>query len=119
MLADVRSQPECLARLLGRAGELHAIGRQALAPGPGGSVHAVGSGDGWFAARAVSHAARRGLRVPWRATSALEFLAYTAPQLTPADRIVAVSMSGNADRTPAEYRSSVDKYFRTLAQEPH
>ncbi len=27
--------------------------------------------------------------------------------------------SGNADRTPAEYRSSVDKYFRTLAQEPH
>jgi hypothetical protein len=27
--------------------------------------------------------------------------------------------SGNADRTPVEYRSSVDKYFRTLAQEPH
>ncbi len=27
--------------------------------------------------------------------------------------------SGSADRTPVEYRSSVDKYFRTLAQEPH
>jgi hypothetical protein len=26
--------------------------------------------------------------------------------------------SGSADRTPVEYRSSVDKYFRTLAQEP-
>ena len=27
--------------------------------------------------------------------------------------------SGSADRTPVEYRSSVDKYFRALAQEPH
>lgn len=27
--------------------------------------------------------------------------------------------SGSTDRTPVEYRSSVDKYFRTLAQEPH
>ena len=106
MLADVRRQPECLARLLGRARELDAIGRQALAPGPGGSVHAVASGDGWFAARAVSQAARRGLRVPWRATSALEFLAYTAPHLTTADRVVAVSMSGNADRTIEAWRAA-------------
>lgn len=106
MLADVRRQPECLARLLGRAEELAAIGRRALDPGPGGRLYAVGSGDGWFAARAVSQAARRGLGVPWRATSALPFLAYAAPYLTPADRVVAISMSGNADRTIEAWRAA-------------
>ena len=43
MLADLRRQPECLATLLGRAEELGAIGRRALAAGPGGCVYAVGS----------------------------------------------------------------------------
>ena len=106
MLADVRRQPECLARLLGRAEELGAIGRRAVDPGPGGRVYAVGSGDGWFAARAVSQAARRGLRVRWRAMSPLDFLAYRAPRLTTADRVVAISMSGNVDRTVEAWRAA-------------
>jgi fructoselysine-6-P-deglycase FrlB-like protein len=106
MLADVRRQPETLGRLLGRAEELGATGRRALAPGPGGSVYAVGSGDGWFAARAVGRAARRGLGVPWRAVSPLPFLAYVAPHLTPADRIVAISMSGNVDRTVEAWQAA-------------
>jgi glucosamine 6-phosphate synthetase-like amidotransferase/phosphosugar isomerase protein len=106
MLADVRRQPEVLASLLGRGGELAAVGRRALDPGPGGCVYAVASGDGWFAARAVSRAARRGLGVPWHATSALPFLAYVAPHLTPADRVVAISMSGNVDRTNEAWRAA-------------
>jgi fructoselysine-6-P-deglycase FrlB-like protein len=99
MLDDIRRQPECLARLLARTDEFGAIGRRALVPGPGGCLYAVASGDGWFAARAVSRAARRGLGLPWRATSALPFLAYDAPNLTPADRVVVISMSGDVDRT--------------------
>ena len=106
MLADIRRQPEVLARLLERADEFAAVGRRLLDPGPGGSVYAVASGDGWFAARAVSRAARRGLGVPWRATSALSFLAYDAPHLTPADRVVAISMSGDVDRTNEAWRAA-------------
>ena len=49
MLADIRRQPECLARLLARADDLARLGAAALTPGPGGRVYAVGSGDGWFA----------------------------------------------------------------------
>ena len=106
MLADLRRQPECLATLLGRAEELGAIGRRALAAGPGGCVYAVGSGDGWLAARAVSRAAGRGLGIRWRPTSALPFLAYSAPHLTPADRVVAISMSGEVDRTIEAWRAA-------------
>jgi fructoselysine-6-P-deglycase FrlB-like protein len=94
MLDDIRRQPECLARLLGRAAELRAVGRDALTPDPGGTVHAVGCGDGWFAARAAGPLVRR-----YRAASALDFLLYVAPQLNAADRVVALSMSGNVDRT--------------------
>jgi glucosamine 6-phosphate synthetase-like amidotransferase/phosphosugar isomerase protein len=101
MLDDIRRQPECLARLLGRAAELRAAGRDALTPDPGGTVHAVGCGDGWFAARAVGPVARR-----YRAASALDFLLYVAPHLTAADRIVALSMSGNVDRTVEAWQAA-------------
>jgi fructoselysine-6-P-deglycase FrlB-like protein len=99
MLADIRRQPECLARLLGRADALGTLGAEDLTPRPGGRLYAVGSGDGWFAARAVSRAARRGLGLPYRAASTMEFLVYLAPRLTDADRVILISMSGNVDRT--------------------
>jgi fructoselysine-6-P-deglycase FrlB-like protein len=99
MLADIRRQPECLARLLARADDLAQLGGGGLTPGPGGRIYAVGSGDGWFAARAVSEVARRGLGLRYRAASPMEFLAYLAPRLTTADRVVLISMSGNVDRT--------------------
>jgi fructoselysine-6-P-deglycase FrlB-like protein len=101
MLEDVRRQPACLAALLGRAAELRAAGREALTPGPGGTVYAVGCGDGWFAARAVSPVAER-----YRAASALDFLVYVAPRLTAADRVVAISMSGNVDRTVEAWQAA-------------
>jgi glucosamine 6-phosphate synthetase-like amidotransferase/phosphosugar isomerase protein len=107
MLEDIRRQPACLARLLGQGAELRATGRAALTPDAGGAVHAVGCGDGWFAARAVSDGARRGLGLPHRASSALEFLVYAAPHLTPADRVIAVSMSGNVDRTVEAWRAAL------------
>jgi fructoselysine-6-P-deglycase FrlB-like protein len=98
MLRDVRRQPECLRRLLERADELRRIGREALTPGPGGAVYAVGCGDGWFAARAAG---------PYRAASALDFLVYVAPHLTAADRVVAISMSGNVDRTVEAWQAAL------------
>jgi fructoselysine-6-P-deglycase FrlB-like protein len=101
MLQDIRRQPACLRRLLGRSAELRETGREALTPGPGGTVYAVGCGDGWFAARAVGHRARR-----YRAASALEFLVYLAPHLTAADRVVAISMSGNVDRTVEAWQAA-------------
>ena len=97
MLQDVRRQPECLRRLLGRAAELRETGREALTPAAGGAVYAVGCGDGWFAARAAGQS---------RAASALDFLVYVAPRLTAADRVVAVSMSGNVDRTVEAWQAA-------------
>lgn len=107
MLADIRRQPECLRRLLGRAGELGRLGATHLAPGPGGAVYAVGCGDGWFAARALTLALGRGAGLPYRAASALEFVVYEAERLTAADRVVAVSMSGDVDRTVEAWEAAL------------
>jgi fructoselysine-6-P-deglycase FrlB-like protein len=114
MLADIRRQPECLARLLGRADALGTLAAGDLTPRPGGRLYAVGSGDGWFAARAVSRAARQGLGLPYRAASAMEFLAYLAPGLTDADRVVLISMSGNVDRTVEAGRAVRARGARSL-----
>ncbi len=93
MLDDIRRQPEVAARLLARSDELAGFGRDHLTPDPGGRLLVVGSGDGWFAARAA--AAGTGAK----ASCTLAFLIETAPTLTAADRVLAVSMSGNVDRT--------------------
>jgi fructoselysine-6-P-deglycase FrlB-like protein len=98
MLADMRRQPSALAGLLARAGEIQAVGWAARNDGKG-RVHAFGSGDGWFAARAAIDFARQRLGLRYKAASALEMLAYTAPKLGPADLTIAISMSGTADRT--------------------
>jgi fructoselysine-6-P-deglycase FrlB-like protein len=90
MLRDIARQGEILARLAGRGDEVARFAAAHLAPGPVGARLAFGSGDGWFAARAV-----------WGAggVSGLDFLLNRAPRLGPQDRVLAISMSGNVDRT--------------------
>lgn len=98
MRADMARQPEVIAGLLARAPEFLAAGA-ALAPGAGGRVFVAGCGDGAFAAEAASDAARD-LGLDWRPVGALDLL-LSARRLTPADRVIAISMSGNVDRTVA------------------
>lgn len=97
MRADIARQPEVLAGLVARAPEFTALGAELLRPGPGGRLVTLGCGDGAFAgAAAAGYAARLGL--DWRAAGALDF-ALGAEALRPADRVIAMSMSGNVDRT--------------------
>ncbi len=93
MLDDIRRQPAVLAQLLDRAPEIAAFAAAHLSLPPGGRLHAFGSGDGWFAARAAFH----GLNA--QAVSGLDFLLNVAPRLGAADSAIAISMSGNVDRT--------------------
>ncbi len=94
MLDDIARQPDVLAVLVARADEIAAFAAAHLTPGPGGRVHVFGSGDGWFAARAVLAGHPAAL-----AHSGLDFLLHHAGGLTGADRALAISMSGNVDRT--------------------
>jgi fructoselysine-6-P-deglycase FrlB-like protein len=98
MLADMRRQPQSLAGLLARAAEF-AAESHGLSGDRSGRVYGFGSGDGWFAARAATDFARQRLGLRYKAASALEMLAYTAPKMGPDDLAVAISMSGTADRT--------------------
>jgi fructoselysine-6-P-deglycase FrlB-like protein len=114
MLEDIRRQPAAWSGLLERAGELGGFGA-ALAPDPGGTVHVVGCGDGWFAARALALPAARGLGLPYLGVSALECLLYHAPRMTAADRVMAVSMSGDVDRTIEAWEAIAARGARGLA----
>ncbi len=105
MLRDVRRQPETLAALLARADEFAGAGREVLRPGPGGRVFACGCGDGLFAAVAARGLAEA-LGLDWRPIGALD-LVLSAGRLTSADRVIAISMSGNVDRT-VEAATAVD-----------
>ncbi len=96
MLFDIYRQPAIWRALARRMAEIGDFALHALRPEPGGRLFVFGSGDGWFAARA---AAGRGPDTPWTATSGLPFLLDIVPGLTPRDRVLAISMSGNVDRT--------------------
>jgi len=98
MLSDLRRQAVCLAGLMAR-GEEFARQFHELGPKGTGRIYAFGCGDGWFAARAVADYARGSLGLPFSAFSALEMLAYAVPALGPDDLVIAISMSGSADRT--------------------
>ena len=95
MLADIARQGCLLGSLLSRRSEIEAFGVRHLVPDPGGRTFVFGSGDGWFAARVVLHDPAGTAA----AISGLDFLLRVAPRLGPADRALAVSMSGNVDRT--------------------
>ena len=94
MLADIRRQPAVLREVAARSGEIAAFAQAHLAPDAGGRTVVFGSGDGWFAARAAS--AGSDVLV---AGSGLEVLGHLALRLGPQDRALAISMSGNVDRT--------------------
>ncbi len=90
-LQDIARTPAVLDALADRAPELGGFTRHHLTPDPGGRLFVYGCGDGLVAAEAV---ASRDIV----AVTALDMLAYRAPELTQADRVLAVSMSGNVDR---------------------
>lgn len=94
MLRDIRRQPQVIRALSARRPEVERFARAHLDPGPGGRLYLTGSGDGWFAARAVA-----GGHAQVRAMSTLPFLVEAAPTLTAADRVLAITMSGGVDRT--------------------
>jgi fructoselysine-6-P-deglycase FrlB-like protein len=112
MRADMARQPEVIAGLLARAPEFVAAGA-ALAPGAGGRVFVTGCGDGIFAAEAAAEFATD-LGLDWRPVEALDLL-LSARRLTPADRVVAISMSGNVDRTVAAAEAAVATGAKLLA----
>lgn len=94
MLDDIRRQPETLARLYARRDELIGFAAGNLRPGAGGRAFVFGSGDGWFAARAALADIANA-----QARSGLDFTLNVAPSIGPDDRALAISMSGNVDRT--------------------
>jgi glucosamine 6-phosphate synthetase-like amidotransferase/phosphosugar isomerase protein len=96
MLADIARQPDVLAGLIGRTSAFEAAG-EALRPGPGGRLFVAGCGDGLFAAEAAGLFAAEA-RLDWRPIGALD-LVLSAARLTPQDRVICISMSGNVDRT--------------------
>jgi len=97
MLADIARQPDVLAGLNARADAFAAAGA-ALRPGPGGRLFVSGCGDGLFAAEAASLFATDAAALDWRPIGALD-LVLSAVRLTPHDRVICISMSGNVDRT--------------------
>lgn len=94
---DIDRQPEVLAALASRSDVFFATGQQRLRPSPHGRIYVTGCGDGYFAAVAAQAFAER-LGLDWRPTNALDMV-LSAPRLSPADRVIAISMSGNVDRT--------------------
>lgn len=94
MLEDIMRQPLLLRGLASRLSDIEAFWREHLRDAS--RLIAFGSGDGWFAARSVSsRAGEAGLL----AASGLEIAGDQGPLITPADRLIAISMSGNVDRT--------------------
>ena len=94
---DIASQPLLAARFSGRVAEFVALGARRLTPGPGGRLWVCGCGDGLFAAQSVAGYAQA-LGLDWRPIGALDLL-LCADGLRPQDRVIAISMSGNVDRT--------------------
>ncbi len=94
---DIERQPAVLAALLARADDFAGVAERVLQPGPGGRIFVTGCGDGYFAAIAAQAVAERA-GLDWRPIGALDMV-LAAERLTPADRVIAVSMSGNVDRT--------------------
>ena len=97
MRRDIDRQPAVLAALLARADVFMRIGAQHLQPDRGGRLYVTGCGDGFFAAMAAQ-AFAESLNLDWRPIGALD-LVLDARRLNPADRVIAISMSGNVDRT--------------------
>ncbi|WP_371153851.1 SIS domain-containing protein [Jannaschia sp. 2305UL9-9] len=92
MQADILRQPDVLRQLAERLPEVAAFVSETLPPRFDGRLIAFGSGDGWFAARSLT-----GMGVT--PASGLEVLGDVGPAPQATDCVVAISMSGNVDRT--------------------
>ena len=92
MRADIFRQPAVLRKLAARVPEVAAFVSETLPSQFDGRLIAFGSGDGWFAARSLS-----GMGVT--PASGLQVLGDVGPKLGARDCVVAISMSGNVDRT--------------------
>jgi fructoselysine-6-P-deglycase FrlB-like protein len=97
MRTDIARQPGVLAAFAARAESFAALGRTTLAPGDGGRLWVTGCGDGLFAAIAASRWANE-CGLDWRPIGAMDMV-LAADRLRRSDRVVAISMSGNVDRT--------------------
>lgn len=95
MLEDVGRQPAVLRSLAARGQAFRAAG--ASLGGRQGRVFVTSCGDGLFAAEAASAFAGR-LGLDWHVAGPLDLLV-RADELRSGDRVVAISMSGNVDRT--------------------
>lgn len=104
MLADIRRQPDVIEGIAARAKEIVGFADAHLRPVGGGRLVAFGSGDGWFAARATTARAAN-----FSASSGLEMLAFTAPTMEPDDRALAISMSGNVDRSVEAAQAAIER----------
>lgn len=103
MREDIRRQPDTLARLMERADEITGFAADHLTPQAMGRLHAFGSGDGWFAARVACSGSAA------LASSGLDFLLNVAPKLGSGDRALAISMSGNVDRTLEAAKAALEQ----------
>lgn len=111
MLDDIGRQPGVLSGLVARADEFRAAG--ASLGGQKGRVFVTSCGDGHFAAEAAGDFAGR-LGLDWRACGPLDLLV-AADTLRENDRVIAVSMSGNVDRTVEAARMADARGLAILA----
>jgi fructoselysine-6-P-deglycase FrlB-like protein len=95
MLEDVGRQPAVLRALATRADDFRAAG--ASLGRAEGRVVVTSCGDGHFAGEAASSFAAR-LGLDWHVVGPLDLLV-RADELRSSDRVIAISMSGNVDRT--------------------
>jgi fructoselysine-6-P-deglycase FrlB-like protein len=97
MRRDIERQPLSLTHLAVRSAEFVGAGARHVSPGQGGRLFVMGCGDGLFAAQAARGLAQRH-HLDWWPVGALDLL-LSAASLRDGDRVIAVSMSGNVDRT--------------------
>jgi glucosamine 6-phosphate synthetase-like amidotransferase/phosphosugar isomerase protein len=91
MLVDIYRQPDVLRGLADRAAEIYNFWSENLRDR---HMVAFGSGDGWFAARQTA-----GQHNSFTSASGLEIAGGVGPVLDDSTAVIAISMSGNVDRT--------------------
>ena len=111
MLEDVGRQPVVLRALARRADAFRAAG--ASLGRTDGRVVVTSCGDGHFAGEAASSFATR-LGLDWHVVGPLDLLV-RADELRSGDRILAISMSGNVDRTVEAARLAQARGLSILA----
>ena len=114
MLRDIRRQPAYWQSLLSRGPEIRKIVREHLTLSEGGRLFAIGCGDGYIAARSVTQIATQSLGLFYKPRSAHEFLCFEADAAGPSDCLIAISMSGNVDRTVEAAAAAKERQVKVL-----